>query len=269
MVARLFFVTEQRLVFGDVAQQYDDARPGYPDELFNAVMSFGNLGPGDRALEIGAGTGKATTGFLTRGLDVHALEPSAGMAAVLRGKGVDAQETSFEDWALQREAFRLVYAAQSWHWVRGDDRYDKVAAALAHDGIVALFWNQARKLDVALQRENDAVYEQHAPEMGTSTGKRGLVNWVPARARRMRRVRTAEPTIVHVAPDIHDRGVDSTAGDGVRSPNPARGATRSPARGRRRRHRPTRRAHRRCLRRLPLYGTPARLTHADAAQRFR
>ena len=51
---------EQRLIFGEVAAQYDQARPSYPDALFDAVVDYGGLGPHDDALEIGAGTGKAT-----------------------------------------------------------------------------------------------------------------------------------------------------------------------------------------------------------------
>ena len=61
----------QRLVFGEVAQQYDEARPSYPAEVFDFVMSYGALKVGDDALEIGAGTGKATEKFIARGLHVH------------------------------------------------------------------------------------------------------------------------------------------------------------------------------------------------------
>jgi SAM-dependent methyltransferase len=172
-------VTEQRLVFGEIAAQYEEARPSYPAELFDAVMEFGSLSSGDHALEIGAGTGKATLDFVARGLHVHALEPSGPMAAVLRAKGIDADEVTFEDWLVQPSAFQLVYAGQSWHWVRGEDRYDKLAAALAPGGVVALFWNQGRKFGGTLQRENDAVYERYAPEMTDSIGRRGLDNWVP------------------------------------------------------------------------------------------
>jgi hypothetical protein len=34
---------EQRTVFGEVAEQYERTRPGYPDELFDTVMRFGEL----------------------------------------------------------------------------------------------------------------------------------------------------------------------------------------------------------------------------------
>lgn len=168
---------EQRLVFGEVAEQYDTYRPSYPDELFATIVEFGDLHAGDRALEIGAGTGKATAGFVARGLDVHALEPSPGMAAVLRTKGIATEETLFEAWnPLTSGPFRLVYAAQSWHWVSGDDRYERVAAALQPGGTVAFFWNKGRDWTGALAEDNDAQYAKYAPEM--VGGKQWHLDWV-------------------------------------------------------------------------------------------
>jgi SAM-dependent methyltransferase len=167
---------EQRLVFGEIAEQYDAARPSYPDALFDAIIDFGGLQAGDRALEIGAGTGKATAGFVGRGLRVYALEPSPAMAVILRGKGVEVEETLFESWHPPPDGLQLVYAAQAWHWVHGDDRYDKVAAALAPGGTVALFWNKGREWKGALGADNDAAYAQHAPEL--AGGKQWQLDWV-------------------------------------------------------------------------------------------
>jgi SAM-dependent methyltransferase len=168
---------EQRLVFGEIAAQYDEFRPSYPGELFDAVLAFGDLSAGDAALEVGAGTGKATMHFVERGLRVHALEPSAPMAAVLRAKGVDAEEVTFEEWRVRPGAFSLVYAAQAWHWIDGDDRYEKAAAALGPHGVVAFFWNKGRDWEGALRRDNDAMYERYAPEMTGSVGSWNL-EWV-------------------------------------------------------------------------------------------
>ena len=74
---------EQRTVFGEVAEQYERTRPGYPDELFDTVMRFGELEAGDRALEIGAGTGKATRGFVGAWTRRHraGAEPRHGRTA--------------------------------------------------------------------------------------------------------------------------------------------------------------------------------------------
>ena len=89
---------EQRLVFGEVAEQFDAYRPTYPDALFDTIIEFGALHAGDHTLEIGAGPGKATMGFVARGLEVHALEPSAPMAQILRARGVEVESTLFESW---------------------------------------------------------------------------------------------------------------------------------------------------------------------------
>ena len=160
---------EQRLVFGEIASAYDAYRPSYPDELFDTVVDFGGLHAGDRALEIGAGTGKATRGFLALGLSVHALEPSSEMAAVARAKGIDVEESLFETWTAP-DTFDLVYAAQAWHWVQGDDRYERAARALRAGGTLALFWNKGREWTGALGADSDAVYAELAPDIGSSTG---------------------------------------------------------------------------------------------------
>jgi SAM-dependent methyltransferase len=190
--------SEQALVFGEVAEQYDRARPSYPDALFDTVIAHGGLAAGDAALEVGAGTGKATRGFLARGLRVHALEPSPGMAAVLRGHGVEVEATTFEAWPLRTASFRLVYAAQAWHWVRSDDRYEKAAAALAPGGTLAVFWNRGREWDGPLGTDNDAAYHAHAPHLTNSTGHWDLdrhldeLGAVPAFERATKRVVTWE-----------------------------------------------------------------------------
>jgi trans-aconitate methyltransferase len=168
---------EQRLVFGEVATAYDRYRPSYPDALFDMIVDFAGLGAGDRALEIGAGTGKATRAFLERGLAVHALEPAPEMAAIARTKGIDVEKSLFETWTPSAP-FDLVYAAQAWHWVRGADRYARVAAALRPGGSLALFWNKGREWTGALGAANDAAYAEHAPDMGRSTGLN--FDWVSA-----------------------------------------------------------------------------------------
>ena len=165
----------QSLVFGEVAEQYDAARPSYPDAVFDTVMEYGALRPSDAALEIGAGTGKATKGFVDRGLVVHALEPSAGMANVLRAKGVEVEEASFEEWPIRTGAFRLVFAAQAWHWVSGTDRFEKVAATLEPGGTLALFWNIGREHPEPFKTDNDAVYTRLAPSLTDAIGQR----WKP------------------------------------------------------------------------------------------
>jgi hypothetical protein len=46
---------------------------------------------------------------------------------------------SFEDWPLEPNSFRLVAAAQSWHWVRADIGFGKAADSLVSGGCLAIF----------------------------------------------------------------------------------------------------------------------------------
>ena len=71
------------------------------------------------ALEIGAGTGKATRVFAAHGVEVTATEPDAAMLAELRRQvpGVATVRAAFEDLPLTT-TYDLVYAAAALHWTR-------------------------------------------------------------------------------------------------------------------------------------------------------
>ena len=172
---------EQRLVFGEVAEDYARERPSYPDALVDDVVA---LAGGREALEVGAGTGKATAAFAARGLRVTALEPSPEMAAVGR-RLVPAAEwvvSGIEEFSSP-ERFDLVYAAQSWHWVDPDRGFARVAELLRPGGLLALFWNRANDASGELRRAIDAVYERMAPELaGGGSGGRGIDHAAAVRA---------------------------------------------------------------------------------------
>ena len=55
-------MVERALSFGAVASAYERYRPGYPDELVDEVLAYAGR-PVRTALEVGAGTGKATRAF--------------------------------------------------------------------------------------------------------------------------------------------------------------------------------------------------------------
>jgi len=68
------------LSFGSVAERYDRYRLGYPGELGTTVLRYARR-PVLAALEVGAGTGKASRLFGSLGIEVTALEPDADMRA--------------------------------------------------------------------------------------------------------------------------------------------------------------------------------------------
>lgn len=118
--------------FDSVAELYERSRPGYPEELFEA------LGAPGRALEIGAGTGQATRGLLARGWNVVALEPGPELARVARREtGAEVVGATFEEWDGDGP-FDLVLAATSWHWLDPAVAYPKAARLLRPGGTLAI-----------------------------------------------------------------------------------------------------------------------------------
>ena len=135
----------QRLVFGEVAELYDQRRPSYPEALVEDVCPE----PVD-ALEVGAGTGKATVLFAPRVASLVAIEPSAEMGEVLAQRlGALAGaafprvvKSDFESFEPGEQRFGLIYSAQAWHWVDAARRAGRAAELLAPGGVLAAFWNR-------------------------------------------------------------------------------------------------------------------------------
>lgn len=149
------------LCFGAVAEAYERFRPGYPQELVDVVLAFAEQ-PVRTALEIGAGTGKATRVFAQRGISVTATEPDGAMLAELRKHVPDDVRTvkaAFEDVKLDR-TYGLVYAAAALHWTRADGRWSRVAALLEPGGVFASFGGPIQLADVAVA---EAVRAARAP----------------------------------------------------------------------------------------------------------
>jgi SAM-dependent methyltransferase len=135
-----------REAFGEDPANYDAARPGYPDWVFETLRERCGLGPGCATFEVGAGTGKATRELLRRGADpLFAIEPDPRLAAYLRASAaasaLSVVETTLEDADLPRADFDLGLAATSFHWVNELQGLNKVAGLLRAGGWWAALWN--------------------------------------------------------------------------------------------------------------------------------
>lgn len=133
-----------RGTFETAAETYQAARPSYPTELFDDLVEIAGLKRGDRLLEIGCGTGKATRPLLERGFSIVCVELGEQLAAAARnnlaGLPVEISVAPFEDWQEVSESFELIYAATSWHWLDPVIRYRKAHEYLRPDGHLA-FWS--------------------------------------------------------------------------------------------------------------------------------
>ena len=128
------------LSFGAVASAYERFRPGYPEELVDQVLAYAGR-PVRTALEIGAGTGKATRVFARRGIAVTATDPDPQMLAELRRHvpaNVTAVRAALED-LPPTPTHDLVLAAVAFHWTDPEGRCARVADLLGAGGVFASF----------------------------------------------------------------------------------------------------------------------------------
>ena len=155
-------------MFGEVADEYNDVRAGYAPELVDTVLeSLGRVPR--RAIEVGAGTGKATSVFAARFAPIVCLEPDVQMAEVLRRDappGVEVVVSRFEDYSPAAGGVDLVFCAQAWHWVDGQRRCRLAYDALAPGGVLALLAHQYGFADPRMAAAvHGEAYPRYAPEM--------------------------------------------------------------------------------------------------------
>ncbi|WP_432495567.1 class I SAM-dependent methyltransferase [Kineococcus gypseus] len=170
--------------FGAAAAVYERARPGYPDEALDWVLPPGAR----RVLDLGAGTGKLTRQLVARGLEVVAVEPTAGMREQFRAvlPGVELLEGTGEEVPLPDGDVDAVLVAQAWHWVDPERAAPEVARVLRPGGWLGLLWNvRDPSVDwvAQLDRTLPGAGEEHlgslAPRVGPPFGpvERYDVRW--------------------------------------------------------------------------------------------
>ena len=134
---------ELRGGFDADAEAYDRTRPVLPGALSDDLLQAAGPRRGDRAGEIGCGTGQATAPPAERGLAVTAVELGAALAALARARTagfplVRVVTSSFEDWQdTSAVPVRAVTAFNALHWIDPGVRYAKPAAILARGGVMA------------------------------------------------------------------------------------------------------------------------------------
>ena len=170
--------------FGAVADIYERGRPQYPLEAIDWLVPA----HATRVADLGAGTGKLTRQLRERGLDVIAVEPSAGMREQLRRAvpGVPVLGGAGEQIPLADHRVDAVLVAQAWHWVDPARAVPEVARVLAPGGRLGLLWNRraededwAAELSTLIGSRDAPGSGRPSPDIGPPFGplQRRSVGW--------------------------------------------------------------------------------------------
>ena len=127
--------------FERMAAEYAEARPPYPDAVFETLEQEGVIGHGLRVLEIGAGAGLATHDLVRRGSEVVAIEPGQQLATLISNAIPDVETLAarLEDARLPDHSFDSTVAATSMHWVDLSVGLPKIHGALRPHGWLAVW----------------------------------------------------------------------------------------------------------------------------------
>jgi ubiquinone/menaquinone biosynthesis C-methylase UbiE len=125
--------------FADVADAYERARPGYPED---AVRWLAGPAPCD-VVDLAAGTGKLTRSLVALGHRVTAVEPLPEMIVHLAAAvpGVPAVEGTAESMPLPDASADVVTVAQAFHWFDHGPALHEIARVLRPGGFLAIVWN--------------------------------------------------------------------------------------------------------------------------------
>ncbi len=161
-----------RSTFDGAALLYDEVRPGYPEALFEDVVSLSGTPAGGRVLEVGCGTGQATLPFARRGYEILCVELGENLATVARRNlaeypGIEVRVGDFEEYPLPESYFDLVVSATAFHWLDPAVAYPKAARYLKPGGSLALFWNEHVHSDASggFFEATQRIYASEAPEI--------------------------------------------------------------------------------------------------------
>lgn len=151
-------------LFGEVAGEYDEARPGYPAKIVDAVRAYHGGVPG-ALVEVGAGTGLATRTLLGLGAPMTCVEPDRRMAAALadRFPQVAVAAVAFEEWTPPAGGAPALACAMAWHWLDPATRNRRASDALTPGGTLAVFGHRYAYADPAHAAAVVAAFESVDP----------------------------------------------------------------------------------------------------------
>src|SRR3954449_5928145 len=91
----------RRMAFESADDLSQQARPEYPEQLYEAMIAAAGLGADDRLLEIGCASGKATLPLARRGFRITCVEPGSALADEARRNlagfpEIDVVQSTFE-----------------------------------------------------------------------------------------------------------------------------------------------------------------------------
>jgi SAM-dependent methyltransferase len=151
--------------FDAVADAYERMRPSYPPDSIGHLIQRAALSEKSEVLEIGAGSGKATQPLVDLKCSLTCVEPGKALAQILRtrfGQAAIVVENTFEKFSAASNSFDAIVAAQAFHWLDPQTRFQSCHTLLRSGGTLCLLWNMSPKSSTPFFSELYEIYDRVA-----------------------------------------------------------------------------------------------------------
>ena len=130
--------------FRAAADDYERARPGYPEEARRWLSERLDLRPGRKVVDLAAGTGKLTRLLVATGATVVAVEPVAEMRLRLAAAlpHVELLDGVAERIPLDDTSVDAAAVGQAFHWFDGDRALPEIHRIVRRHGRLAVVYNR-------------------------------------------------------------------------------------------------------------------------------
>jgi SAM-dependent methyltransferase len=155
--------------FGERAQDYARARPGYPPDIVPELGRCLGLSPPACIVDLGCGTGLSSAPFLRAGYRVIGVEPNEAMrrhALSLQSAwpALTVRDGRAEATGLDDACADLVIAAQAFHWFDVPAARAEALRILRRPARAALIWNDRRDAGSDFATGYEALVRRFSPD---------------------------------------------------------------------------------------------------------
>lgn len=144
--------------FSGHAQTYADARPNYPDQLFDFL--HGQCDQHDLAWDCATGNGQAAVSLAKTFKRVIATDGSAQQVAQGRVvNNIEYRQLTAEQPLSERGACDLITVAQALHWFDTDAFFENAKASLKPQGVLAVWCYGIHHVNETVDAVVEKLYE--------------------------------------------------------------------------------------------------------------